>query len=138
MAYAGDHIFGLAGDDILNGRTGSDFLFGGTGSDRLDGGKGNDVLNAGSNMGFDVTYGSKGDDTLICSDNGEGYQSVDYSGFLRDIKAVIKGLTNTGTIFKGKYGTDTLVDVKIPMKAGMIYNNGGLVSLGRPRMTRLL
>jgi Ca2+-binding RTX toxin-like protein len=127
---AGDHMFGLAGNDILNGGKGNDFLFGGTGNDNLNGGNGNDVLNPGSNFGYDGVIGSKGDDTIILSDNGEGYSEVNYSAFARGIKAVIKGLGNTGTIFKGKFGTDTIIDVKVPMKAGWVYTTGGFGVVG--------
>ena len=125
-----DHMFGLAGNDILNGGKGNDFLFGGSGNDILNGGNGDDVLNAGSNVSYDGIIGSKGDDTVILSDNGEGYSEVSYFDLNHSIRAVINGLSNTGTIFKGKFGTDTLVDVNTPMKAGWVYTTGGFGVVG--------
>lgn len=133
-----DFIFGLAGHDTLFGGKGTDTMFGGTGNDRLNGGRGDDVLNAGSNKGADIIYGSRGDDTLIFSDSGEGYQQIDYSTISRGIKVVIKGNANTGTVFKGNFGTDTLIDVNTPMKAGMVYSTGGFGIVGTAKNDKFI
>ncbi len=47
-----NQIFGLEGDDVIEGSTGNDTLFGGEGNDRLNGGTGADRLYGGN--GFDV------------------------------------------------------------------------------------
>jgi len=125
-----DHIFGLGGNDSLFGYGGNDFLFGGTGNDTLDGGAGNDVLNPGSNLGYDATMGSDGNDTIILSDSGIGYQDLNYSSFHRGVGFSINGKANTGTVTKGGAGTDTIVDVAVPMKAGWTSAAGGFGVVG--------
>ena len=51
----GDHIFGLAGNDLLNGTERDDTILGGNGHDTLKGNGGNDHLIGGA--GDDVLYG---------------------------------------------------------------------------------
>jgi len=62
-------LYGLGGNDKLNGGNGNDTLYGGTGSDLLHGGGGNDVLDGGT--GSDQLYGDAGNDLLIGS-TGKG------------------------------------------------------------------
>lgn len=50
---SGKLVFGLAGNDFINGTSGADVLFGGLGNDKLNGGAGNDFV-----------YGGEGNDTL--------------------------------------------------------------------------
>ncbi|TDE38981.1 calcium-binding protein [Antarcticimicrobium sediminis] len=125
-----DHIFGLGGNDTLFGHKGNDVLFGGTGNDYLDGGAGNDVLNPGSNLSGDMTWGSKGNDTIILTDSGMGFQEITYRTFDRGVDISINGKTNTGTVTKGGAGTDTIVDVAVPMKAGWTSVAGGFSVTG--------
>jgi len=125
-----DHIFGLGGNDFLYGNGGNDFLFGGSGNDFLDGGAGNDVLNPGSNLNYDTTRGSSGNDTIILSDSGLGYQELFYLYFDRGVDIQINGRTNTGTVTKGGSGTDTIVDVAVPMEAGWTSAAGGFGVVG--------
>lgn len=120
-----DHIFGLGGNDLLDGGNGNDFLFGGSGNDQLFGGNGNDLLNPGSNLSGDTVSGSRGKDTVVFSDSGDGYQSLSYYGFERAIAATIDGVANTGTVTKSGLGKDTLVDVSVPMQAGNTSATGG-------------
>ncbi|GGA29113.1 calcium-binding protein [Neptunicoccus cionae] len=111
-----DHIFGLAGHDSLNGAGGNDFLYGGSGNDVLHGGAGNDLLNPGDNLSYDQINSSAGDDTMVFSDMLTGYVDLTYSAESKGITAVIDGNAGTGTVVK-KSGTDTLVDVNMPMQA---------------------
>lgn len=111
-----DFIYGVSGNDTLNGHAGRDTLFGGSGNDRLDGGNGDDVLNPGSNLSGDTVLGSKGSDTIIYSDNGpHGFQTLTYENLTRSVNVNINAKTNTGTVKKGAQGTDTIVDVAVPM-----------------------
>ena len=55
-------IFGLGGDDILNGGDGDDILIGGDGNDLLRGSFGNDVLYG--NNGHDLLRGGDDNDVL--------------------------------------------------------------------------
>ncbi|GAA6201814.1 calcium-binding protein [Aquicoccus sp. SU-CL01552] len=125
-----DHIFGLGGNDTLIGNGGNDFLFGGSGNDFLDGGAGNDVLNPGSNLYYDTTAGSPGNDTIILSDSGQGYQELFYGYLDRGVDIQVNGRTNTGTVTKGGLGTDTIVDVAVPMQAGGTSAAGGFGVVG--------
>ena len=70
--FAGDRLYGGAGDDTLAGNGGNDYLEGGTGVDVLNGGEGadhllglqgSDTLDGGA--GSDELDGGKGDDTYI-------------------------------------------------------------------------
>ncbi|WP_269065133.1 calcium-binding protein [Rhizobium sp. C1] len=58
----GKFVFGLAGDDIINGTSGNDVLYGGSGNDKLNGGAGNDFIYGGE--GNDVLTGGGGNDLL--------------------------------------------------------------------------
>ncbi|MBI5163691.1 MAG: M10 family metallopeptidase C-terminal domain-containing protein [Magnetospirillum sp.] len=62
-----DRIFGLGGDDTIEGRNGSDRLFGNNGDDTISGGNGADSLFGGN--GTDVLDGGNGPDRL---DGGNG------------------------------------------------------------------
>jgi Ca2+-binding RTX toxin-like protein len=73
----GDQLYGGAGNDGIYGRGGSDFLFGGSGNDTiegnrgedlLDGGPGNDHLNGG--FGDDSLSGGSGNDTIVALSGG--------------------------------------------------------------------
>ena len=77
---ADDWIFGNEGDDELTGADGNDKLFGGSGKDILQGGFGGDFLYGGP--GNDELYAGPGDDVLIGGkgsdyfDCGEGYDTI--------------------------------------------------------------
>lgn len=58
-----DHLYGTAGDDILNGLGGDDTLEGGAGNDLLKGEDGADVLLGGE--GDDTLWGRDGKDILV-------------------------------------------------------------------------
>ena len=104
-------IFGLEGDDQLNGSFGNDALFGAegndllqgsSGADTLDGGAGNDTLNG--LEGADVMLGGAGDDSIVGFLGG-------YAGFGGEGNDIIRtgsGGGATGFGF-GELGDDTLV-----------------------------
>lgn len=62
----GDAIFGLGGNDVLNGLAGADRLYGGSGTDTLNGGLDNDFLDGGS--GADAMNGGDGNDLYVVDD----------------------------------------------------------------------
>jgi large repetitive protein len=83
---AGDQtIYGLGGNDYLDGGADNDYLNGGTGNDYLNGGDGNDVLDgSGDNTGNDTFAGGTGNDvygvyntaTVVIENAAEGNDSV--------------------------------------------------------------
>lgn len=126
-----DQFFGLGGNDRLTGGNGADILFGGSGNDRIDGGRGADIINPGSNLSSDTIIGSRGNDTIIFSDNGpHGYQYLTYADLIRGISVNVNGQKNTGVIKKGGVGTDTLIDVKVPMENAALSFTSGLSIVG--------
>ncbi len=82
----GDHLYGGAGNDIVNGQGGADYLEGNAGADTLDGGAGvdNDVLNGGADADLYIVGTGAGLDTLASSDAGDrlklGTRTLDGSG----------------------------------------------------------
>jgi Ca2+-binding RTX toxin-like protein len=77
---ADDWIFGGEGNDEITGADGNDKLFGGNGRDVLQGGFGSDFLYGGpdndelySGPGDDVLIGGKGSDYFDC---GDGYDTI--------------------------------------------------------------
>jgi Ca2+-binding RTX toxin-like protein len=74
---ADNHIWGLGGNDLIDGRDGNDVLDGGTGNDELFGGTGDDVLIGGDGndwlhggAGIDHMTGGAGRDYFVF-DNGD-------------------------------------------------------------------
>lgn len=105
-----DDIFGLDGDDWLEGRLANDALWGGNGNDRLDGGSGNDVLDGGNGndlliggIGADTMRGGAGNDRYIVDNVGDsvveaagaGIDTV-YSSISHALGANVENLTLTG------------------------------------------
>ena len=91
----GTKMYGLDGNDTLNGNSGNDMLYGGTGDDILNGYDGNDVLD-----------GGEGNDTL---NGGNGYNTYIFGlGYGKD---VINGYGGTNTIkfLEGISSEDILV-----------------------------
>ena len=60
---SGSTLYGMDGNDYIQGGAGNDRLYGGNGDDRLMGGDGNDYIDSGS--GNDNLYGGNGNDVLI-------------------------------------------------------------------------
>lgn len=73
-------VYGLEGNDTINGGAGNDLLLGGVGSDILDGGSGNDCL-----------QGNEGDDTYVFGKGSGNDVITDFDGrntiSFRDLKA---------------------------------------------------
>ena len=67
----GDHLYGAAGDDILNGEKGDDYLEGDSGNDTLKGGEGNDTLVGGVGRDTYVIGSNTGRDIVLDAD-GQG------------------------------------------------------------------
>jgi Ca2+-binding RTX toxin-like protein len=89
---ADDWIFGDEGNDEITGADGNDKLFGGSGRDVLQGGFGSDFLYGGP--GNDELYSGPGDDVLIGGkssdyfDCGDGYDTIiDFEPQSGDTKA---------------------------------------------------
>jgi len=68
-----DQMFGLDGNDYLNGGVGSDHLYGDDGDDELQGGEGDDHLYGGS--GSDKLKGNDGSDTYYWG-RGSGHDAI--------------------------------------------------------------
>jgi RTX calcium-binding nonapeptide repeat (4 copies) len=89
---ADDWIFGDEGNDEITGADGNDKLFGGDGKDVLQGGFGSDLLYGGpsndelySGPGDDILVGGKGTDYFDC---GDGYDTIiDFEPLKGDTKA---------------------------------------------------
>ncbi|MGI0044717.1 MAG: calcium-binding protein, partial [Nitrososphaeraceae archaeon] len=96
----GSFLFGLEGDDSLQGSTADDWIFGGEGNDEITGADGNDKLFGGS--GKDVLQGGFGGDFLY---GGPGNDEV-YSGPGDDVLIGGKG----SDYFDCGDGYDTIID----------------------------
>lgn len=70
-AAIGGQLYGLAGDDVLNGGVGNDLLNGGSGRDTLNGGAGVNTLDGGA--GDDSLISQGGRDTLIGGVGDDNY-----------------------------------------------------------------
>ena len=127
----GELFTGTDGNDTLLGGTGNDTLNGLDGDDELDGGPGNDlILTGNATPNGDFVGASTGNDTIDFSGNDgqNGFVVLGYGGLNAPISVAIDGAANTGTVNKGANGTDTLVNVELPLLAGNI--NGGLQIVG--------
>ena len=103
----------VTGDDIIWGTAGGDELYGGNRDDMFNPLGNTTAISLGRERGFDTIYGSRGDDTIIYTENDVGgYQQVDYTE-LSDggLTVTINGTGNVATVVKGSAGTDTLVDI---------------------------
>jgi Ca2+-binding RTX toxin-like protein len=96
-------IDGRQGNDLISGGTGNDTILGGPGNDTLLGGSGNDVLLG--NSGNNILGGDDGNDLLF---GGSGRLNVN-GGAGDDIVQVNQGEIQSGTIFDGGTGNDTLL-----------------------------
>ncbi|TIP29034.1 MAG: hypothetical protein E5X67_08675 [Mesorhizobium sp.] len=71
---AADLMFGLAGNEILNGNDGDDIVYAGAGNDTINGGIGHDAIYGGA--GTDYSNGAAGDDRFVYR-RGDGSDSID-------------------------------------------------------------
>ena len=111
-----NHIWGLAGDDMIDGLAGDDTLDGGDGEDDIDGGTGNDMIMGGADA--DEIDGEAGDDTIHGNDGndmimgGAGNDTIDGGAGTDTIDGnadddMIMGGTHNDTIMGGA-GNDTI------------------------------
>ncbi|VVT16198.1 Bifunctional hemolysin/adenylate cyclase (modular protein) [Roseovarius sp. EC-HK134] len=127
----GEETVGTNGNDTLLGGIGDDTLNGLDGDDVLDGGAGNDlILTGNSTPNGDFVAASTGNDTIDFAGNDaeNGFVTLGYAGLNAPISVTIDGSANTGTVNKGANGTDTLLNVDLPLLAGN--TNGGLQIIG--------
>jgi Ca2+-binding RTX toxin-like protein len=92
---SGATVFGLAGDDKLNGSIYNDILIGGTGNDRLFGGDGADTLEGGAGNDF--------------MDGGTGRDAVTYANELAGVRVDLAITTAQNTFGAG---IDTLINIE--------------------------
>ena len=115
-----DLLNGGDGNDILISHSGSDRLFGGSGDDELDGGYGDDDLNGGE--GNDIFYDEEGSDTYLFS-LGSGIDiitdyyylndSVDIVSFTDVASTAVTSIERIGNELVINYGTsDSLTITK--------------------------
>ena len=112
----------LSNIEMVRGSTGNDTLRGNDLGNRLDGGPGDDMLNPGDADGnadeYDEVEGSTGTDRIVLSEQTPPvWTGIHYDTLDSGITATIDGVANTATIDKGSAGTDTVVDVAIPMNS---------------------
>ncbi len=110
-----ERLYGLAGDDTLNGGSGNDLLLGGSGNDELIGGTGSDILVDGD--GSDIFNAGDGNDILILSgidflsiDGGAGNDTLVLDG----IDLILGGSSNISgieAIDLGYDGESNILDV---------------------------
>ncbi|WP_420861044.1 calcium-binding protein [Algirhabdus cladophorae] len=122
-----DTIRGGNGNDFVDAGNGNDKVYGGLGDDFLFGGNGNDLLDVGGGDDTEIVVASKGDDTIVYSDATVAFQGLHYFFVNRAINVTIDGDANTGTVAKGTWGTDTIVDVRTTLLAGDSTGGLGLV-----------
>ena len=106
----------------MRGGAGNDTIRGSDYGDILDGGAGDDHLNPGDADGNDDEYdeieGSSGNDRIVFSEQSPPiWTGLHYTTLDSGITATIDGVANSAMIDKGSAGTDTVVDVAIPMNS---------------------
>jgi Ca2+-binding RTX toxin-like protein len=106
-----DSIFGLAGDDLLDGGMGNDSLYGDAGDDTLSGGQGDDYLQ--DNIGNNILNGGDGNDTLV-----GGIDSILNGGNGDDF--IVANIGNS--TLNGGDGVDTLQLFSYSSNASIILN----------------
>jgi hypothetical protein len=94
---AGDHLYGMGGNDILRGYGGDDYLEGGEGQDTLLGGAGDDTFAVfGKDSAYDTFWGGEGYDSIK---GGEGDDIIRVHQFSE---------ANSIQIINGGAGNDTI------------------------------
>lgn len=100
-----DIMYGLDGNDTVDGRAGDDILYGGNGNDTIDADSGNDILYG--EAGDDILQGYAGNDTFVYS---EGLDEVyDTSG--TDTLWLSNGITVDDIAFSSSGTDDTLITI---------------------------
>jgi Ca2+-binding RTX toxin-like protein len=137
---SGQHVYGFAGSDTLEGNSGDDLIFGGDGfggifptplsldNDRLEGNSGNDTL-FGEN-GDDLLDGGKGNDVLVGGRGNDWLIGGRGDDILCGARAVGFSGNQLDKLTGGK-GSDTFV-LGVAGIAGQYYNGGGSFTPGLP------
>jgi Ca2+-binding RTX toxin-like protein len=91
----GTAIYGLGGNDYIQGHDGNDVIYGGDGNDKIYGYLGNDKISGGA--GSDMLYGGPGADTFVfmAADLGAGVDTIrdfsDKEGDKIDLSDMLRG-----------------------------------------------
>ncbi|WP_136635879.1 beta strand repeat-containing protein [Pseudooceanicola onchidii] len=118
----GNNITGTSGDDRIFGGAGNDTLSGEGGSDQLYGGSGDDSINPSATDNADFIQGGLGNDTINFAGATSGYYEASYDDLNGPISVTLDGVAGTGTVTSAGEGTDTLLNVDVPLD----YENFGL------------
>ena len=116
-----DSLYGLGGDDVLEGGNGTDNLYGGAGADVLNGGGGNDYARydtAATAVTADIMGGNSNDTFVFKVGEANGDRVVDFNGNGIAVGDVLE--------FQG-YGAGATF-VKTDATHGTITYNGGASS----------
>ncbi|MFC3616178.1 hypothetical protein ACFORG_20750 [Lutimaribacter marinistellae] len=128
---------GTSGNDTITTGADDDIINGLGGQDIINSGAGNDTVNPGDNTSFDFTDTGAGDDVVILTDTGSGFQAIGFEShtapsspgggalpsaiptgpLFTGLRVNIDGASNTGIINKGINGTTTITDVQVAMLA---------------------
>ncbi|MGO4138642.1 cadherin domain-containing protein [Rhizobium brockwellii] len=116
-----DHLYGAAGNDILDGGIGNDTIYGNGGNDKLTGGAGNDAIFDGDNVSttpetFNIDAGD-GNDAITLRTHSSSISGVIDGGAGIDTLRVIEPTLGTGMEFIGLAGL-TIKNVEILETAG--------------------
>jgi serralysin len=84
-------MYGVAGNDTMDGGTGDDKMSGGSGNDHMTGGAGNDLVMG--NAGDDTLVADAGDDKLY---GGSGFDTIDFSAATGSMAVNLNAHTATG------------------------------------------
>ncbi|HYD26828.1 calcium-binding protein [Brevundimonas sp.] len=110
-----DHLFGLAGDDVLTGGGREDHLDGGDGADQLDGGLQDDALLGGG--GDDRLTGGRGSDRI---EGGGGSDVAIFTGARADYVIVTDNGVTTVSGPDGQHpGNDTITLISTDLLTGV-------------------
>ena len=117
-----ESIAGSAGDDFITGdafarndiggHDGDDFIVSGAGDDKLGGGMGHDIIYGGA--GDDNISGSSGEDQLFGEDGDDIMEGRDDGWDTLNDDVVSGGDGCDLFIFRGQFGTDTILDFGFP------------------------
>ncbi len=103
-----DIIFGLAGNDTLNGWSGDDFIVGGDGNDYIKGWNGNDTMVGGAgkdrlqgNYGSNIFYDLVGSDSAVSDPFSDSNNDNFYGSDFGDDLFILQAMNNTANGYAG-------------------------------------
>ncbi|WP_210163970.1 calcium-binding protein [Mesorhizobium sp. WSM2561] len=123
-------IFGLAGDEVLNGNAGNDALYGGAGNDTLSGGTGNDSyhFNAGGGADTIVESGSYSDNDELDFGTGIDANELWFSQQGNNLVVSVLGRSDKVTISNWFAGPGNVVET-IKSGDGKVLNHSDVATL---------